>query len=89
MKIFFIAFHVFILLVSISAQDLTGDIASVRFVRAVENTSGSWSFDVTVAHNDEGWDHYADWWRILDPDGNELARRVLRHPHLDEPPFTR
>ena len=23
---------------------------------------GSWRFDVTVRHADEGWDHYADKW---------------------------
>ncbi len=30
-----------------------------------------------------------DWWRILSPKGEELARRVLLHPHENEQPFTR
>ncbi len=51
--------------------------------------SGGWRFDVTLAHPDSGWDHYADGWRVLDMDGNELGMRVLVHPHVDEQPFTR
>jgi hypothetical protein len=34
-----------------------------------------------VQHDDEGWDHYADRWEILDT-------RVLLHPH-SRAPFTR
>ncbi len=43
----------------------------------------------SLRHADEGWDHYADHWRVLTPDGREIARRVLYHPHVDEQPFTR
>ena len=32
-------------------------------------TGGSWRFDVTVQHGDTGWDHYADAWRVVGPDG--------------------
>ncbi len=46
-------------------------------------------FEVTLAHADTGWDHYADQWRVLDPDGNVLGVRTLAHPHVDEQPFTR
>ncbi len=46
-------------------------------------------FVVTVRHADTGWDHYADRFEVLDPDGRVLATRVLRHPHVDEQPFTR
>ena len=45
--------------------------------------------DVTVLHTDKGWDHYADGWRVLDMEGNELGLRVLFHPHENEQPFTR
>ncbi|MGC1504958.1 MAG: hypothetical protein WA782_12575 [Sulfitobacter sp.] len=52
--------------------------------------SGSyWSFDVTLKHADTGWDHYADAWRVVDMDGNELGLRNLAHPHVNEQPFTR
>ena len=50
---------------------------------------GGCTFDVTVTHADEGWDHYADRWEIVGPDGELLAARVLRHPHVGEQPFTR
>ena len=46
-------------------------------------------FAVTVRHADAGWDHYADRWQIVAPDGQVLAARVLHHPHVDEQPFTR
>lgn len=47
------------------------------------------SFQVTLRHADTGWNHYADLWRVLAPEGDELGRRVLYHPHVDEQPFTR
>ncbi|MDN3519437.1 hypothetical protein QWY84_17660 [Aquisalimonas lutea] len=50
---------------------------------------GTYSFQVTVRHEDEGWDHYADQWQVLAPDGTELGTRTLHHPHVDEQPFTR
>ncbi|WP_373085364.1 hypothetical protein [Sneathiella sp.] len=46
-------------------------------------------FTVTVRHADEGWEHYADRWEVLDMQGNSLGARVLMHPHVDEQPFTR
>ncbi|MCB1908419.1 MAG: hypothetical protein KDH15_13710 [Rhodocyclaceae bacterium] len=46
-------------------------------------------FDVTVRHDDEGWNHYADRWDVLAPDGQVLGSRVLLHPHVAEQPFTR
>ena len=50
---------------------------------------GTWRFDVTVAHPDTGWEHYADGWRVFAPDGTELGYRELLHPHVNEQPFTR
>lgn len=51
--------------------------------------AGGYRFDVTLRHADTGWDHYADAWEVLGPDGTVLAKRVLLHPHVDEQPFTR
>ena len=45
--------------------------------------------DVTLRHADAGWDHYADRWEVLAPDGAVLGTRVLAHPHVQEQPFTR
>lgn len=54
-----------------------------------EQVRGFWSFSVTILHNDTGWDHYADAWRVVDADGNVLGLRNLAHPHVNEQPFTR
>ena len=64
-------------------------LADVLFVRARLQADGTWSFDVTVQHEDTGWEHYADRWEVLSPDGQVLATRVLTHPHVNEQPFTR
>ena len=73
--------------------DLAGnpdlDYAQVLLVQATENSDGRWRFDATVRHNDEGWDHYADAWQVVDLEGNLLAERILTHPHDTEQPFTR
>lgn len=56
----------------------------------VEATApGLYRFDVTVRHPDTGWDHYADKWEVLAPDGRVLGTRILLHPHVEEQPFTR
>ena len=49
----------------------------------------SCGFSVTVRHDDEGWDHYADRWEVLTLDETVLGTRVLAHPHQKEQPFTR
>jgi hypothetical protein len=53
------------------------------------DAGGKWRFDVTLRHDDTGWDHYADRWDVLAPDGTVLGSRVLLHPHETEQPFTR
>ena len=63
--------------------------ADVVEAEAIQEGAGAWRFDVTVAHADEGWDHYADKWEVLAPDGSLLGTRVLLHPHVGEQPFTR
>lgn len=45
--------------------------------------------DATVKHADTGWDHYANRWNVLTPDGEVLGIRELAHPHENEQPFTR
>ncbi len=63
--------------------------ADVVAVNVVKTGAGVYRFDVTVRHADTGWEHYADAWEVLAPDGTVLARRILVHPHVDEQPFTR
>ena len=54
-----------------------------------DSLGGAWSIAVTLRHPDTGWDHYADGWEVLAPDGRRLGYRALAHPHVDEQPFTR
>jgi hypothetical protein len=61
------------------------DVVSVKALK----TGGTWRFDVTVRHDDTGWDHYADGWGVYTLDGTQLGYRELLHPHVDEQPFTR
>ena len=63
--------------------------ADVVAARAERQPDGRTRFVVTVRHSDEGWNHYADRWEVLAPEGSVLATRVLRHPHVDQQPFTR
>jgi hypothetical protein len=63
--------------------------ADVVKVTAQSNTKGLWRFSVTVRHDDAGWDHYANNWEVLSPDGEVIATRILAHPHIHEQPFTR
>ncbi|GAA0820862.1 hypothetical protein GCM10009111_26990 [Colwellia asteriadis] len=63
--------------------------AQVTFVSAAQQFDGSWCFNTSVKHNDEGWKHYANGWEILDIEGKQLWERPLTHPHVNEQPFTR
>ncbi len=70
--------------------------ADVLFVSARQESDGTWTFSVTVQHEDTGWEHYADGWDVLLPDGSIVKpdpsspfTRLLLHPHVDEQPFTR
>lgn len=56
---------------------------------AVSGDGPQYRFSVTVRHGDTGWDHYADAWEVVGPDGTVYGTRVLAHPHVDEQPFTR
>ena len=75
-----------LLLAAVSAQAGPADVLEVE---AVPEAGGAWTFNVTVAHTDEGWSHYADRWEVVAPDGRLLGTRTLLHPHVREQPFTR
>ena len=70
--------------------------ADVLHVRAVEAQGGAWTFQVTVAHPDTGWEDYVDGWDVVTALGEVLKvkdgdpfTRLLLHPHVGEQPFTR
>ena len=62
------------------------DVISVE-VTKLENST--YKFNVTVSHNDEGWNHYVNKWDVVGLDGTVYGTRTLYHPHVDEQPFTR
>lgn len=83
-------------LVDSRSRNLNAGNADVVFVKALLDEDNTWTFSVTVAHPDTGWDDYADGWDVLLPDGTvlkpdpeSLFTRLLLHPHENEQPFTR
>lgn len=52
-------------------------------------SDGRYRFEVTISSPYDSPDRYADAWRILAPDGTQLAIRELLHDHGGEQPFTR
>lgn len=77
------------ILILCTAAPLAAGEADVVAVTVSAQGGGTYRFDVTIRHADEGWDHYADGWEVLAPDGTPLGYRKLLHPHVDEQPFTR
>lgn len=73
----------------LSATSLQAGEADVIAAKALHQGAGVWQFEVTVAHADEGWNHYADQFDVLDKAGKVLGVRTLHHPHEHEQPFTR
>ena len=78
-----------ILLLCLSAASALAGEADVVGVRYEQSSDGSYVFHVTVRHDDTGWEHYADKWQVIGPDGAVLGERILLHPHETEQPFTR
>jgi len=54
----------------------------------LEGREGAIDFEVTLHHDDDGEEGYADWWQVESLDGTRLGRRDLLHPHSSQP-FTR
>lgn len=68
-----------------AASGLVADVISVE----VTGQEGAYQFVVGIASPDEGCSQYADWWEVLDEEGNLLYRRILAHSHVSEQPFVR
>ena len=74
--------------ISASCSISAGEADVVRVV--IKKTSdGQFRIDTTVRHEDTGWDHYANRWDVVAPDGSVIGSRILHHPHENEQPFTR
>jgi hypothetical protein len=79
----------FILLLVFPRIGLYAGEADVIKVAVKKLNTDTYRFDVTVSHNDAGWDHYANKWDVVGPDGTVFGTRTLYHPHVQEQPFTR
>lgn len=70
-----------------SNVSFANDVEIIKVV--LTKQAGTWRANVTLKHEDTGWKHYADGWRLVDSNGNEIGKRTLYHPHVNEQPFTR
>ena len=70
-----------------------GDLTGARFPEVVDVVvtpeGDTHRFEVTISSPYDGPERYADGWRIMDPEGRELAEHTLLHHHAAEQPFTR
>ena len=72
-----------------TSSDAERDLREANVVDvAVESVDGRYAFDVTLHHDDDGEDGYANWWQVERLDGTRLGRRDLLHAHSQQP-FTR
>ena len=74
--------------VASTSPALAGE-ADVIDATAKRQSDGRYVVAATIRHADEGWEHFADKFEVLGPDGKVLGTRVLAHPHVEEQPFTR
>ncbi len=63
--------------------------ADIVDVAVTKQEDGKFRFDVTVFHEGESEETYADRWEIFWEGGIVLATRKLAHHHVGEMPFTR
>ena len=76
------------MLLNLSASGLAFA-GEARIVDVKVQCGSSCTFSVTLEHDDEGWDHFANQWDVVTMEGRLLKSRVLFHPHENEQPFTR
>lgn len=55
--------------------------ANVMDVSIETSGTGSYRFAVTLLHDDDGEEGYANWWQVESLTGEQLGRRELLHAH--------
>lgn len=74
--------------IEVRSQEGCADVVDASALQS--DTTGTWTFIVTVSSDETGWNKYADAWEVRRVDtGEVLGTRVLAHPHVNEQPFTR
>lgn len=69
----------------ISDDDMFPDVIDAT----AQPTDDTWTIAATLSSPYDTPERYADAWRVLGPDGEVYAERVLTHDHANEQPFTR
>jgi len=68
-----------------TATAASGDLdlreANVTAVAVESVGDGRYEFSVTLLHDDDGEEGYANWWQVETLDGEQLGRRELLHAH--------
>lgn len=82
-------FCLFCLVYLFATGKLNASEADVLDVEVIDKGDNRYTFNVTIRHEDTGWDHYADRWEILNLQEEIIAVRSLRHPHMKQESFTR
>jgi len=80
---------ILLLLLAVYSGACIASDAKIIKVKTEVTPAQKYNILVTIEHDDEGWEHYANSWRIYSPDGKLIDERVLHHPHVKEQPFTR
>lgn len=66
------------------ASDEPAKIADVQVKRDSADQSGIYHFEVTIEHEDKGWDDYLEAWEVFGPDGRILASRPFFKPQPEK-----
>ena len=77
-----------LLLTTIFSSAFSNEV-EITDVKIHQQADQTWTFAVTLKHDDKGWDHYANEWQIIGADNKIFGTRTLYHPHVNEQPFTR
>lgn len=80
---------ILIIFTGVDALDHTTYAGEVEIVKVEVSCATDCRFSVTLRHDDQGWEHYANQWDVMTLEGKLLKSRVLVHPHVNEQPFTR
>jgi hypothetical protein len=65
------------------------DYPNVLKAELTSEGEGTYSLEVTMSSEYDSPERYADGWRVLGPEGEELGVNTLGHDHASEQPFTR